>query len=182
VPRTSSNLTPRKEAAPSARVSEGQGYAGVDEMCQRPQGDREDSDQGIEAARFPLERAPGPATILLVEDDEGIRGLLRAILLDRGYVVLDASQGGEALRIADNYEGPIQLLLTDVMMPVMGGPELAERLAPLRPQMRVLYMSASPESALVCEGAVNTGAGFLQKPFTVDVLEQKLLELLDRVG
>jgi two-component system cell cycle sensor histidine kinase/response regulator CckA len=118
-------------------------------------------------------------TILVLDDQAGVRSAVREILQLAGYLVLEASSGEEALRICTGHEGPIHLLLTDVGLPVMSGPEAARRLARLRPKMRVLYMSGYSDNALICHAVVEQGVAFLQKPFTPDALAHKVREVLD---
>jgi CheY-like chemotaxis protein len=122
--------------------------------------------------------AVGTETILLMEDDELVRGLARSMLEERGYTVLAARDGEEALRIADEHGGPIQLMLTDVVMPRMSGRELADRVGPRRPEMKVLYMSAYTDEAIVHHGVLDPGTAFIQKPFTADGLARKVREVL----
>jgi PAS domain S-box-containing protein len=107
----------------------------------------------------------GEETVLLVEDEEVLRGLLAKFLRLYGYTVLEASHGGEALLTCERHQGPIHLMVTDVVMPQMSGRELADRLTPLRPDMKVLYMSGYTEDALVQHGVADLSAVFLQKPF-----------------
>jgi len=107
----------------------------------------------------------GEETILLVEDEDMLRGLLAKFLRLYGYTVLEARHGGEALLTCERHPGPIHLMVTDVVMPQMSGRELADRLTPLRPEMRVLYMSGYAEDALVQHGVEDLAAAFLQKPF-----------------
>ena len=133
----------------------------------RPAGDSEDS-------------APrGTGTILLVEDEEVVRNLTREILEQVGYTVLAASGAAEARALCEAHTGPIHLLLTDVVMPETGGRELSVALAPLRPGMRVLFMSGYTDNAAVLHGVVESGSAFLQKPFTPAGLAHKVREVLD---
>jgi len=120
----------------------------------------------------------GSETILLVEDEPVVRELARQILEIRGYTVLDACDVDEARRLCDEHPGPIQLLLTDVVMPVMSGRGLADAVIPVRPEMRVLYMSGYTDDAIVRHG-IQEGAPFLQKPFTPKQLAAKVREVLD---
>jgi two-component system cell cycle sensor histidine kinase/response regulator CckA len=121
----------------------------------------------------------GGETVLVVDDQAPVRSAVREILQLTGYLVLEAGSGEEALRICAGQDGPIHLLLTDVMMPGMSGPELAQRLARMRPEMRVLYMSGYSDDALIRRGVVKQGAAFVQKPFTPDALAHKVREVLN---
>jgi CheY-like chemotaxis protein len=121
----------------------------------------------------------GSETILLVEDHPDVRSLARAALTRHGYPVLDAREGEEALRIARNHHGTIHLLVTDVVMPAMGGPELARRLLRRRPHVRVLYTSGYADLAIVHHDVVEPGVAFIQKPFTPDGLLHKVRDVLD---
>jgi CheY-like chemotaxis protein len=123
--------------------------------------------------------APGRETILLVEDDEVVRGLARLVLEESGYKVLQASNGTEALLISEQYREPIHLLLTDVVMPVMSGRVVADRLKTRRPQMLVLYMSGYTDEVIVHQGVLNQGVNFIAKPFAPSALLQKVREILD---
>jgi len=121
----------------------------------------------------------GSETILLAEDDEMVRNLVRGVLKTYGYKVLDAMNGGGAFLICERHEHPIHLLLTDVIMPEMSGSELADRLILLKPEMKVLYMSGYTDNAIVNQGILDSEKPFLQKPFTPDILAHKVREVLD---
>ena len=137
----------------------------------------------VEVGGETLETLPantsGAETILLVEDEARVRELVREILEMSGYRVLEARHGAEALEISQHHDGPIHLMVTDVVMPQMSGRELAQRLAPLRPEMRVLYMSGYTDDAIVRHGVLEAGTAFLSKPFTPDALAAKVREVLD---
>jgi PAS domain S-box-containing protein len=117
-------------------------------------------------------------TILLVEDEDAVRSLARRILERRGYTVLEARHGMEALQVAESFTSTIHLLLTDLTMPEMNGRVLAERLAVLRPGMRVLFMSGYTEDDIFRRGALEAGAAFLEKPFTPKSLSDKVRDTL----
>jgi two-component system cell cycle sensor histidine kinase/response regulator CckA len=121
----------------------------------------------------------GTETILVAEDDDEVRGLAREILESYGYTVLEAARPADALLIAERYAGAINLLLTDVIMPQMSGRQLADRLAPLRPEMRVLYVSGYPGETIVQHGRLEPGTLFLQKPMMPEGLAAKIREVLD---
>ncbi len=126
-----------------------------------------------------LAAAHGQETILLVEDEAMVRTLSRQILETAGYTVLEASSAGEALSHCDSHAGAIDLLITDVVMPQMGGPELATRISDRRPSVPVLYVSGYTEDAIVHRGALECGTSFLQKPFRPDDLRRKVRQVLE---
>ena len=121
----------------------------------------------------------GSETILLVEDEEEVRETVNEILSMRGYTVLKAAHAQEAVEVSESYDGPIDLLLTDVVMPGMNGRELADRITPSRPQAAVLYMSGYTETAIARRGVLEAGTAFIQKPFTSDALARKVREALE---
>jgi PAS domain S-box-containing protein len=131
------------------------------------------------AAAAPSAPAPvGSETVLLVEDDAGVRELAAEILTHKGYRVLEACDGAEALGVVERHSGPIHLLLTDVVMPGLTGPELAAQVRTLRPRIRVLYISGYTASAHEILQA--SGSALLEKPFSPDGLARKVREVLDR--
>jgi len=121
----------------------------------------------------------GTETILLAEDDEILRPLTKGLLTKLGYTVLDAKSAEQALAVAGARQGPIHLLVADVVMPGASGRELARRLAQSRPETRVLYVSGYTDDAIVHHGMLDPGLKFLQKPFTPAALARKVREVLD---
>lgn len=120
----------------------------------------------------------GSETVLLVEDEESVRQLVRETLEAKGYRVTEAENGESGLRAAAKLDGTIDLLITDVVMPGMSGRELAQQLLKLRPETKVLYLSGYTEDTIVSEGSIESGTAFLQKPFTLQSLLRKVREVL----
>jgi CheY-like chemotaxis protein len=135
---------------------------------------------GAESAVITDRKAPpaGSETVLLVEDESALRGMIRETLEDAGYRVVEAATPRQALDIAESHPGNIHLMLTDVVMPGMSGRDLAERLKPLRPGAAVVYMSGYTDDAIGQHGLLEAGTHFLQKPFTSQHLLLKCREVL----
>jgi signal transduction histidine kinase/CheY-like chemotaxis protein len=121
----------------------------------------------------------GSETVLLVEDEEMVRNMTSEALRESGYRVLEARDTNHALTLCQNFEEEIHLMLSDVVMPVMSGRVLAEAVAPLRPGMRVLYMSGYTDDHIVHHGVLEEGMNFIEKPFTADLLAKKVRDVLD---
>ncbi|MBL8796810.1 MAG: PAS domain S-box protein [Planctomycetia bacterium] len=121
----------------------------------------------------------GWETILLVEDDDVVRALARTVLQQQGYTIIEAAHGVAALQLSSRFPGPLHMLLTDVVMPHMNGPQLYAQLARLRPGLKVLYMSGYTGGAIAHLGELEAEAAFLQKPFPAEVLSRKVREVLD---
>jgi signal transduction histidine kinase len=133
-------------------------------------------DEAVSAAlKIEAPDARGTETILVVEDDEKVRGLVRTVLSARGYTVFEAGNANEALLFESRYTGPIHLLLTDLVLPQVSGRELSEKLLSLHPGLKVLFMSGYTEKG----GALSPDVAFIQKPFTPEMLGRKVREVLD---
>ena len=124
----------------------------------------------------------GSETLLLVEDDEMVRRLVRETLEREGYKLLEASDPVDARQICQTYPNKIDLMITDVVMPKLSGRELADQVVGIRPHMKVLYMSGYTDSAVVNSGVLDTQMAFLQKPFTPTVLAHKVRDVLESNG
>jgi two-component system cell cycle sensor histidine kinase/response regulator CckA len=120
----------------------------------------------------------GAETILVVEDDDAVRRMTREFLLIEGYTIVEARSAAEAMHLLQSDRKPIDLVLTDVLMPGMKGSELGEQLSKLDSSIRVLYMSAYTEEAVVNFGFLGSGAAFIEKPFSPDELARKVREVL----
>jgi CheY-like chemotaxis protein len=122
----------------------------------------------------------GEETVLLAEDEDGVRDLARLCLERNGYQVLEAGNGSDALRICEQYPGAIDILVTDVVMPHLSGRQVAERVLSRRPRTKVLYVSGYTDDAMTRHGVADAGTSFLPKPFTAESLARKVREVLDR--
>jgi two-component system cell cycle sensor histidine kinase/response regulator CckA len=138
---------------------------------------RTDEAQSVTSPKMAVTTLRGLETILLVEDEDQIRLVAREILQRHGYNVIEARNAGEALLTCEQHVGTIPLLLTDLVMPQMNGKQLADRLGPLHPEMKVLFMSGYTDGVLV--GELASGSAFLQKPLTPSALTRKVREVLD---
>ena len=127
----------------------------------------------------PVDNPGGSETVLIVEDNDLLRNFAQKALRGYGYRVMDAENGEDALSVCKEHDGQIDLMITDVVMPKMGGREAAERLRPLYPQMKVIYMSGYTDNAIVHHGVLEPGLNFLEKPFTPEGLARKAREVLD---
>ncbi|MGI9141345.1 MAG: ATP-binding protein [Gemmatimonadaceae bacterium] len=132
-----------------------------------------------QTAQLPATALRGSETVLVVDDSESLRPVVTRILREYGYAVVEAATGDESLRLARKKAGPIHLLLTDVVMPAMSGPELARELSRWHPDLRVLFMSGYAENAIVREGLRHPSAGFIEKPFSPETLAREVRRSLD---
>ena len=127
-------------------------------------------------------RPRGSETILLVEDEPQVRAIAKGILTRAGYTVLEAEHGAAALELCERVKQPIQLVVTDIVMPVMSGRELVEKLVKVRPEAKVLFMSGYTDDTVVHHGVLDQGIAYLQKPIMPDTLTKKVREVLDANG
>jgi CheY-like chemotaxis protein len=134
--------------------------------------------ESVSASR-PLPMKAGSETVLVVEDQDPVRAVVQRTLQSTGYHVLEASRGRDALELVQQSVEPVHLVLTDLMLPEMTGQEMVQRLRAFKPLVRALYMSGYAGGALAHQGVVEPGMTFLQKPFTPDVLAQKVRAALD---
>ncbi|HEX2165758.1 MAG TPA: response regulator, partial [Longimicrobiales bacterium] len=125
------------------------------------------------------ESLTGDETLLVVEDEESVRRLAVLALREHGYRVMEAANGAEALRTLGSYDAEVDMVVTDVVMPVMGGRQLVEALKPLRPSTRVLYVSGYTDDAVIRHGIQRADVAFLQKPYTPQELAAKVRHVLD---
>ncbi|HEA69388.1 MAG TPA: hybrid sensor histidine kinase/response regulator [Desulfobacterales bacterium] len=139
----------------------------------------EKSVEKIVKTKEPVKSLTGTETVLVVEDDGMVRKLAHKVLKDYGYKVLVAENGKEGLKICEENKGPIHLMLTDVVMPEMGGRKLADHLKDLRPEIKVLYMSGYTDNTIVHHGILDKGMNFIQKPFTPETLAAKVRGMLE---
>jgi CheY-like chemotaxis protein len=137
---------------------------------------RVDASTERDVVQAPRAAAGGSETVLLVEDEESVRQLVRETLQAKGYKVVEAENGEAGVARAAEHQGKIDMVITDVVMPGMGGRELVKRLAETRPETKVLYLSGYTEDAI--EGTLESGTAFLQKPFTLQNLSRKVREVL----
>jgi CheY-like chemotaxis protein len=133
----------------------------------------------VPAIELPVRgKTSAPSTVLLVEDQEGVRNLVRGYLLSAGYKVLEAENGEDAIRLAQGYAGAIDLLVTDVLMPKAGGLEVAQALGPQRPEMKIVFISGYAQELLNGLESMPTDAQFLPKPFVSTELLKVVSDLL----
>jgi two-component system cell cycle sensor histidine kinase/response regulator CckA len=138
----------------------------------------EDAAEHSGPVKNPAAAAGGSETVLLVEDEESVRQLVRDTLAAKGYKVIEAPNGEAGLKVSDEHTGTIEVLITDVVMPGLGGRELAKRVSAARPNIKVLFLSGYTEDAIIHEGVLEPGTAFLQKPFTLQMLSRKVREVL----
>ena len=140
-----------------------------------------ESEAAQQSSAQPPELTPEMGTILLVDDEVPVRDVTREFLMSAGYTVLEASTGEEAIRICETHEGPIQLLLTDVVMSGMSGPQLGQTLASRYPSLRVLYTTGYTNEAIIRHGLLGHGTPFIQKPFSINDLTDKVRQVLEEI-
>jgi PAS domain S-box-containing protein len=138
----------------------------------------DDAAEPLGMERAAQSAAGGTETVLLVEDEESVRQLVRETLEAKGYKVLEAEHGEAALEMAAHHDGAIDMLITDVVMPGMSGRELAKQLCASDPEIKVLFLSGYTEDTIVHQGVLEPGTAFLQKPFTLQILSRKVREIL----
>lgn len=138
-----------------------------------------DSEIRVEELPSTNKRVGGDETILLVEDDESVRNLCKHLLEQCGYTVLDGETPMKAMKLCQEHEGDVDLILTDVVMPDMSGPQMAELLVTAMPEAKVLYMSGYTDNAVLTTEVLEPGMNFLQKPFSLDALSEKVRSVLD---
>ena len=131
-----------------------------------------------EPLKVATDSASGTETILVVEDEEGVRSLVHLALSSGGYHVLETKDAESALALCARHAGPIHLLVTDVVMPQMSGPEVAAKVAVLCPGIKILYMSGYTDDAIVHHGVLSSKVPFIQKPFSPVALRKKVREVL----
>ena len=140
----------------------------------------EDVTAGKEQTKFSGEIS-GSETVLIVEDNDALRKLAKNALRKYGYEILEAENGEKALNVSETHEGPIHLLLTDVVMPTMSGTDLSEKLQSIRPETRVIYMSGYTADAIVRNGILRQDINFIEKPFSLESLGKKVRQVLDNI-
>lgn len=164
--------------SPSKPITDFSIYPGSREQLLKGKSRPDSRTQGAKKADpFPEYKA-GSETILFVEDLESLRTVIADSLEQLGYQVLTAASGEDALVLSSRYTGEIHLLLTDVIMPQMKGPELARKLQTDRPKMKVIYVSGYPDGVLAPHGVLAPGTVLINKPFSIKVLSTKLREVL----
>lgn len=146
-------------------------------MQSEPSPQLSDSDEDHEEQA--IEKSQNMRTILVAEDDALVRKLVCRLLTTRGFHVLQADNGKKALELASSFDGEIHMLLSDVVMPGMNGPQVAVKLEKLRPSMKILFMSGFTDNALVFEDDEKVEAHFIPKPFSPGSILSKVQELLD---
>jgi CheY-like chemotaxis protein len=140
----------------------------------------EDVTAGKERAKV-SDEISGSETVLIVEDNDALRKLAKNVLRKYGYEILEAENGEKALNVSETHEGPIHLLLTDVVMPAMSGTDLSEKLQSIRPETRVIYMSGYTADAIVRNGILRQDINFIEKPFSLENLAKKVRQVLDNI-